>query len=220
MAGRHERPAEPRPDAAPTPTVGRQLAVAGALAVLVVAVVVALHFTRAHHRDTAAGPPTGHPTSAPRASTGPITTAGDGADRPSPTGRRTPTAADSATTTPSPTTTNPTASASPETTTDNDSDTSTARASLLVLNNSTVDDLGARAADDFRARGWAIAGIGDLHGRIRDTTIYFDPGYETQAHAFATQFPQVHRVLARIAGLPGSAHLTVVVTRYYAPATN
>ncbi|MDQ1724977.1 MAG: hypothetical protein QOG52_2005, partial [Frankiaceae bacterium] len=37
------------------------------------------------------------------------------------------------------------------------------------------------------------------------------------AEALARQFPQLHRVLARIPGLPGSAKLTVVVTRYYEP---
>ena len=88
---------------------------------------------------------------------------------------------------------------------------------LLVLNNSSVSGLGTAAAGDFEAGGWTIAGVGNLTGRLKDTTVYYSPGYEASARAFAAQFPQVHRVLARIPGLPGSAKLTVVVTRYYEP---
>jgi hypothetical protein len=89
---------------------------------------------------------------------------------------------------------------------------------LLVLNNSTIDGLGLRAASDFRNGGWTVAGVGNLTGRLRDTTVYYEPGYAEQARALAAQFPQIHRVLPRIDGLPGTAHLTVVVTRYYKPA--
>lgn len=88
---------------------------------------------------------------------------------------------------------------------------------LLVLNNSSVSGLGSAAAADFETGGWTIAGVGNLAGRLKDTTVYFDPGYEPSALALAKQFPQLHRVLARIPGLPGDAKLTVVVTRYYEP---
>jgi hypothetical protein len=86
---------------------------------------------------------------------------------------------------------------------------------LLVLNNSAVSRLGTAAAAQFQRGGWTIAGVGNLLGRIKDTTVYYSPGYKASALALAHQFPQLHRVLARIPGLPGNAKLTVVVTRYY-----
>lgn len=90
------------------------------------------------------------------------------------------------------------------------------RLPLLVLNNSTITGLASRAADDFTAAGWPVADVGNLRGRIRETTVYYAPGAEASARALAGEFPQVTRVLPRIDGLPGDAALTVVVTRYYA----
>ena len=91
------------------------------------------------------------------------------------------------------------------------------RVPLLVLNNSSVDNLGSAAAADFRAGGWTVADVGNLRGRIKDTTVYYNAGYEAQARALALQFPQIHRVLPRIPGLPGTGKVTVVITRYYTP---
>jgi type IV secretory pathway VirB10-like protein len=83
---------------------------------------------------------------------------------------------------------------------------------VLVLNNSRVPGLAARAAAVFEQEGWPVRDTGSLRGRIRATTIYYPPGQEAVAREFARRFEGVERVLPRLAGLPGTG-LTVVVTR-------
>lgn len=83
---------------------------------------------------------------------------------------------------------------------------------VLVLNNSRIDGLAARAAAEFEDGGWPVRDTGSLRGRIRATTVYYEPGQQDVARAFAERFPQVVRVLPRLTGLPGQG-LTVVVTR-------
>lgn len=87
-----------------------------------------------------------------------------------------------------------------------------AHPAVLVLNDSRIPALAARAAAQFAAAGWPVQGTGSLHGTIRATTVYYLPGQQDEAQAFARQFPGVRRVLPRLAELPGSG-LTVVVTR-------
>jgi hypothetical protein len=83
---------------------------------------------------------------------------------------------------------------------------------VLVLNDSRVAGLAQRAAQRFTAAGWPVRDTGSLTGRIRTTTVYYAPGQQAEAEAFARAFPEVRRVLPRLATLPG-AGLTVVVTR-------
>lgn len=85
---------------------------------------------------------------------------------------------------------------------------------VLVLNNSRIKGLAARAADIFRSGGWPVLGTGNLRGRVPVTTVYYPGGEEAAARLFAARFPAVRRVLPRPAGLPGSG-LTVVVTREF-----
>lgn len=89
------------------------------------------------------------------------------------------------------------------------------REPVLVINNSRIHDLAQRAASRFSAAGWPVKGIDSVSGRIRQTTVYYLPGQEEQARAFAAQFG-ISRVLPRLPQLPGTG-LTVVVTRDYAP---
>jgi len=208
MAGKHARAAAPRPDEAPSPTVARQLVLIGSLVTLVVLVVLALHFT-GHRRSNDALPSTPGVHSTTGA---PTTTGATGASKPS----TTTTGGSPASTTTSATGTSksPTATASNPPATPG---VPVAKVPLLVLNNSTVARLAEGAAADFRAGGWPVADVGSLRGRLKDTTVYYSPGYAAAAHALAARFPQLHRVLPRIAGLPGTAKLTVVVTRYYRP---
>ncbi len=86
---------------------------------------------------------------------------------------------------------------------------------ITVLNNSRTTGLAARAAATFRDGGWPVAETGNFTGRIRATTVYYAPGQQASARAFADRFPGIERVLPRFDGLPGSG-LTVVLTREFA----
>ena len=95
------------------------------------------------------------------------------------------------------------------------SPTAQARPAITVLNNSRVSGLAAKAARDFAAGGWRIAGTGNQRGRLARTTVYYSPGQEEHAAALRRQFPAVEDMAPRYAGLPGAGGLTVVVTRDY-----
>ena len=86
------------------------------------------------------------------------------------------------------------------------------RLPLTVLNNSRSTGLADRAAATFRAGGWPVRVTGNFRGRIRATTVYYEPGQEASARAFARRFAGIERVLPRFEGLPGRG-LTVVLTR-------
>jgi hypothetical protein len=87
-----------------------------------------------------------------------------------------------------------------------------ARPPVTVLNNSRRQGLAHSVASQLQGAGWLIRQTGNFRGRIRTTTVYYLPGQSAAAAALARQFPQIHRILPRFAGLPGSG-LTVVVTR-------
>lgn len=89
------------------------------------------------------------------------------------------------------------------------------RLPLTVLNNSRTTGLADRAAATFRAGGWPVSVTGNFRGRIRATTVYYEPGQEASARALARRFAGIERVLPRFDGLPGRG-LTVVLTRDYA----
>jgi hypothetical protein len=86
------------------------------------------------------------------------------------------------------------------------------RLPLTVLNNSRSTGLADRAAATFRAGGWPVKVTGNFRGRIRATTVYYEPGQQASARAFARRFAGIERVLPRFDGLPGRG-LTVVLTR-------
>lgn len=90
------------------------------------------------------------------------------------------------------------------------------RPAITVLNNSRINGLAARAASDFAAGGWRIAGTGNLRGRTPQTTVYYAPEHAAAAAALRRQFPKIRAAQPRYAGLPGAGGLTVVVTRDYA----
>jgi len=86
---------------------------------------------------------------------------------------------------------------------------------VTVLNNSRRSGLAARAAAQFEAGGWPVAQTGNVRGRIPVTTVYYDPGLEASARAFAEAFDGVARVRPRFEGLPARG-VVVVVTREFA----
>lgn len=82
---------------------------------------------------------------------------------------------------------------------------------VTVLNNSRRTGLAAR----FSAGGWPIAAVGNFRGRIPVTTVYYDPGLEASARAFAGTFDGVVRVRPRFPTLPARG-VVVVLTREFA----
>ena len=86
---------------------------------------------------------------------------------------------------------------------------------VTVLNNSRRTKLAARAAERFEAGGWPVALVGNFRGRIPVTTVYYDPGLEGSARAFAATFDGIARVRPRFATLPARG-VVVVVTREFA----
>lgn len=86
---------------------------------------------------------------------------------------------------------------------------------VTVLNNSRRSKLAARSAARFAAAGWPVAATGNFRGRIPVTTVYYDPGLEASARAFAARFEGVVRVRPRFATLPARG-VVVVLTREFA----
>ena len=86
---------------------------------------------------------------------------------------------------------------------------------VTVLNNSRRTGLAARGAARFTAGGWPVAAVGNFRGRIPVTTVYYDPGLEASARAFAASFDGVVRVRPRFATLPARG-VVVVLTREFA----
>ncbi|MEX2292067.1 MAG: LytR C-terminal domain-containing protein [Mycobacteriales bacterium] len=85
---------------------------------------------------------------------------------------------------------------------------------VTVLNNSRRDGLAERGAARFRAGGWPVAATGNFRGRIPVTTVYYEPGQQASARAFAERFDGIARVRPRFATLPARG-LVVVLTREY-----
>lgn len=85
---------------------------------------------------------------------------------------------------------------------------------VTVLNNSRRSKLAARGAARFAAAGWPVAAVGNFRGRIPVTTVYYDPGLEASARAFAARFEGIVRVRPRFATLPARG-VVVVLTREF-----
>jgi hypothetical protein len=85
---------------------------------------------------------------------------------------------------------------------------------VTVLNNSRRTGLAERAAARFRAGGWPVVDTGNFRGRIPSTTVYYEPGQQASARAFAARFDGIVRVRPRFATLPARG-LVVVLTREF-----
>lgn len=87
------------------------------------------------------------------------------------------------------------------------------RASVLILNNTDIQGLAARAAEELRAAGWTVTGTDNYDNSIRSTAAYYDPSdpvNESAAHQLEKQFPWIERVVPRFAELPDSPIVLVV----------
>ena len=88
---------------------------------------------------------------------------------------------------------------------------------VRVYNNSTIQGLAARAAEDFRRAGWTVVEVSNYPGGILPTsTVYFRPGTseEAAARTLGNQFDL--RIEPRFPGIEqASAGLIVIVTNDY-----
>lgn len=113
-----------------------------------------------------------------------------------------------ATTAPATPTTSPPSSA-PE------SSASTGRdVEVVVLNQTSRGGLAASVADRLRKRGWTVGAVGNFHGVVPATTVYYPPGREAAAQAAAESLPTTPRIRPRFGNL-STTRLTVVVTADY-----
>ena len=54
-----------------------------------------------------------------------------------------------------------------------------------VFNNTSTSGLARTVAAKVRAAGWTVAGVGNWRGSIPETTVYYPPGFQTQAQTLA-----------------------------------
>lgn len=88
---------------------------------------------------------------------------------------------------------------------------------IRVYNNSTIEGLAARAADDFKGAGWTVTEIGAYpYGIIPTSTVYYRPGTPEQAAADALAKEFGLRSEPRFEGIQDATPgLIVIVTRDY-----
>ncbi|PRW63611.1 hypothetical protein CEP50_09605 [Actinopolyspora mortivallis] len=91
------------------------------------------------------------------------------------------------------------------------------RIALRVYNNSKIDGLAHRAADDLRGAGFDVVEVGNYGGgRIPVTTVYYRPGTEERAQAETVARKLDARVEPRFRGIAdASPGVIVIVTKYY-----
>jgi hypothetical protein len=95
--------------------------------------------------------------------------------------------------------------------------TGTARAPVVVLNNSRISGLAHQVAGELAAKGWQIESVGNAQGRLAQTTLYYPTGEHAAARHLAHDFPSIQAIRsADAAGIRSHGNdLTLVVTRYW-----
>jgi LytR cell envelope-related transcriptional attenuator len=138
---------------------------------------------------TPAAPPSASPTARPR----PTPTSSPRRHTPAPRRSTHPVAAP----------TSPPASAAP------------AFAPVEVLNNSRISGLAHHVAAEVEGRGWTISDVGNLRGRIADTTVYYPDGGFAAAQHLQSEFGSIHRLLPQSEAGLHSDGLVLVITRFW-----
>ncbi|NYH79087.1 hypothetical protein FHR84_002421 [Actinopolyspora biskrensis] len=88
--------------------------------------------------------------------------------------------------------------------------------SLRVYNNSKIEGLAHRAADDLRGAGFDVVEVGNYSGRIPVTTVYYRPGTGERAQAEAVARKLDVRAESRFDGISdASPGVIVIVTKNY-----
>ena len=85
---------------------------------------------------------------------------------------------------------------------------------VVVLNQTSRAGLASEVADTLRADGWTVAAVGNFHGIVPATTVYYPPGEELAAQTAAEDLQATPRIRPRFGNL-STSRLTVVVTDSY-----
>jgi hypothetical protein len=85
---------------------------------------------------------------------------------------------------------------------------------VVVLNQTSRAGLASVVADTLRAGGWTVAAVGNFHGIVPATTVYYPPGEELAAQTAAEDMQATPRIRPRFGNL-STSRLTVVVTDSY-----
>ena len=85
---------------------------------------------------------------------------------------------------------------------------------VTVLNQSGRKGLAARTAASLRRGGWRVVAVGNSHGSVPASTVYFPAGAQDQATALAALLPGADRVRPAAASMSRGS-LTVVLTSSY-----
>ena len=85
---------------------------------------------------------------------------------------------------------------------------------VVVLNQTSRAGLASEVADALRADGWTVAAVGNFHGIVPATTVYYPPGEELPAQTAAEDLQATPRIRPRFGNL-STSRLTVVVTDSY-----
>jgi hypothetical protein len=85
---------------------------------------------------------------------------------------------------------------------------------VVVLNQTSRAGLASHVADALRGDGWTVAAVGNFHGTVPATTVYYPPGEELAAQTAAEDLQATPRIRPRFGNL-STGRLTVVVTDSY-----
>ncbi len=85
---------------------------------------------------------------------------------------------------------------------------------VVVLNQTSRAGRASNVADALRGSGWTVAAVGNFHGTVPATTVYYPPGDELAAQTAAEDLQATPRIRPRFGNL-STSRLTVVVTDSY-----
>lgn len=94
---------------------------------------------------------------------------------------------------------------------------STGRASVVVLNNTSIQGLASTAGADLTAAGWTVTATDNYTNDIVSTAAYYDPSdpaNQAAATELQKQFPWIVRVVPRFAELPPSPIVLILTAAY------
>jgi cytoskeletal protein RodZ len=95
------------------------------------------------------------------------------------------------------------------------SSVASAFAPVEVLNNSRIKGLAHHVAAEVQSRGWTISQIGNLRGRVAETTVYYPDGGFAAAQHLESEFGAIQRLLPQSEAGLHSSGLVLVLTRFW-----